>query len=157
VIANYDLAEILADDGRYRLYRGTRRTDGLPALLKAPHEEPTGPADVAALERELALLQTLPKACTRLVELHHHEGYCALVFEDAGGILLSELNEGAPLDLATLLAIAIQLATVLVELHRRDVLHGSINPQNILVDPRGAGVQLIGAPIATTKSAATIR
>ncbi|MGH8503798.1 MAG: serine/threonine protein kinase, partial [Gammaproteobacteria bacterium] len=58
-------------------------------------------------------------------------------------VLLSTLCQSAPPDLAASLAIAMRLAAALAELHRRNIIHGGINPQGILVDPHDWRIQLI--------------
>jgi len=112
-------------------------------LVKVPHHRPARQADLAALEREFTLLKTLPGEITRAIALLRQGGYYALVFEDTTGVLLSKLCDVGPLDLAATLAIAIQITTALAELHRRDLIHGDISPEAILVDPTGWRARLI--------------
>jgi PAS domain S-box-containing protein len=143
MVLGYELTAELPVDSRYKLLRALRHGDEMPVIIKTPHHQPAHQTEIAALEREFALLKDLPNEITHPVALLRSDRHCALAIEDAGGVLLSTLCESAPLDIAASLAIAIQLATALAELHRRDIIHGNLNPHGILVDPQSWRMQLI--------------
>jgi len=126
------------------VWRGVRASDGAPVLLKGPHRHSPRPAQVEELRRELALLSELalpgvPKA----FEVIRHEGAGWLVLEDRGGLPLSAMLSAGPLDLATSLHLGHQLATILSELHRREVVHGRIRPGTLLVHPTSHELTLL--------------
>jgi serine/threonine protein kinase len=66
--------------------------------------------------------------------LHHHRE-CCLVLEDRGASSLQALLARRRFDLHAFFPLALQLATILVELHRREIIHNAINPASILVHP----------------------
>ena len=76
-------------------------------------------------------------------------GY-ALIMEDDGCVSLAHYaQQQQVLDLAEILAIAIQLTTILHGLHRHRVIHKDIKPANILIHPDTKQVSLIDFSIAS--------
>jgi serine/threonine protein kinase len=80
----------------------------------------------------------------RAHELARHEGNLWLVLEDTGAVPLSTLLAGKPLDPAAAIHLALQLASILSELHQRGVIHGAVRPGNVLVHPDRHELSLIG-------------
>jgi hypothetical protein len=63
---DYELLLPLRADERFELLRGRRRRTGAPVLLKRARREPPPAADLAALQREVALGASLSTAATLL-------------------------------------------------------------------------------------------
>ncbi|MDR9896579.1 AAA family ATPase [Aetokthonos hydrillicola Thurmond2011] len=85
----------------------------------------------------------------------YRNGY-ALVMEDFSGVTLSDyMNFGGKhetireLTIPEFLQIAIQLSTIISDLHRNRVIHKDIKPANILIDPITFEVKLIDFSIAS--------
>ncbi len=72
-----------------------------------------------------------------------------LIMEDFGGISLREYTKIQPLELSEFLAIALQIADILQELHQHRVIHKDIKPDNIVINPRTEEVKLIDFSIAS--------
>ncbi len=140
--------------GRRRLVcRGSRTSDGLPVIIKTAADEFPGPAQVAALRREYDILASLQfDGVARPIELATHRDRVALVLEDAGDATLKILIANGPLQLPLVLAIGVQLAAVLGELHRRGIIHKDVNPNNILVDPVSGRMTITDFGIASRLS-----
>ncbi len=51
---------------------------------------------------------------------------------------------GSPMEIGRFLQLATGMTSALTELHARNVLHKSITPQSILVDPEGNGATIVG-------------
>ena len=75
-------------------------------------------------------------------------GY-GLVMEDCASVDLGRYVHQQPLNLSDVLLIAIQLTSVLHELHQNRVIHKDIKPANILIHPESRTVKLIDFSIAT--------
>jgi len=136
------------------LLRGVRSTDGAPILLKGPQRQPPLPSQVEDLRREFALLAELSApGLPRVYELARHGGNCWLVLEDTGAVPLPSLLAAGAVDIATSIHLALQLSSVLGELHRREVIHGAIQPGNILVHPDRHELLLIDFAQATRGAA----
>jgi predicted ATPase/signal transduction histidine kinase len=75
-------------------------------------------------------------------------GY-ALVMEDWGGISLGQYVQQQSLGVTQVLAIALQIADILHDLHQHQVVHKDIKPANILIHPESKQVKLIDFSIAS--------
>jgi predicted ATPase/transcriptional regulator with GAF, ATPase, and Fis domain len=155
-VPGYNVLSELSRDERYVLLRGRRAGDGSPVLLKGPHRPHPRPSDLDDLQKEMALLgglevTGLPKA----LECVSADGRAWLVLEDPGGTPLSSLTSAGPLDVATSLHLSLQLASVLSELHRRELTHNGLHPGNLLVHPSTHAVVLLEMGRATRGSAPT--
>jgi len=105
-------------------------------LLKGPRRQPAQPSQVDDQYRELELLSKLSiPGVPRADGLARHDGVAWLVLEDRGGVPLTSLLAAGPMDLALSLHLALQLASILGELHRREVVHHAVQPASVLVHP----------------------
>jgi tRNA A-37 threonylcarbamoyl transferase component Bud32 len=135
-IPGYEVLEELSRNAWHALHRGHRRADGASVLLKVPRGHPPRPDDLERLEREHGLLHGLSlPGVPRAYALERYDHSSCLVLEDRGGTPLATLPGSRPLDVDRFLRIAIELATILAELHRRDIIHQNVNPGSILVHP----------------------
>src|SRR5262249_5827470 len=101
------------------------------------------------LRREYDLLNVLNiPGVVRPIALDTVEGMPMLVLEDAGPKSLGESLHRQGLEPAAFLDLAIQLAEVLGRVHAHNVIHGDLNPSNVvLADHR---ITLIDFSVATT-------
>jgi len=123
----------------------TTSPDGVaPMLVLTPASDRPGPVIVGQLEHAYSLREELDStSMARPLKLVRHRGALSLWLEDPGGKLLAELI-GQPSDLAEVLRIAISIAVALGRLHARSLIHGEVNPANILVNPATGQAWLIG-------------
>src|SRR5258706_6851899 len=135
-VPGYHVLGELCRGASHVVLRGSRVTDGAPVLLKGPQRQPPPPSQVEDLRREFALLGELSTpGLPRAHELVRHGGDCWLVLDDTGAVPLPSLLAAGAIDVATSIHLALQLSSILGELHRREVIHGAIQPGNILVHP----------------------
>lgn len=141
---DYEVIQELTRTEWYILQRARRGRDGKNVLLKSPLRNPPSLSDLVLLERELETLRELSaRGLASAVEMRRDERACFLVMEDSGGIPLSSLFIRQSLPIESFLKIAIQLCTVLAELHRRNIILKNINPASILVHPETREVQIV--------------
>jgi serine/threonine protein kinase len=69
-------------------------------------------------------------------ELVRDRNGLALILEDIGGESLKQFFANVRLALSNFLAIAIQLATPLEQLHQHNIIHKDIKPKNVIIDAR---------------------
>jgi hypothetical protein len=81
-----------------------------------------------------------------------HDRECCLVLEDRGETPLQALLALRRFDLQAFFPLALQLATILVELHRREITHNAISPDSILVHPATGDVCLADFCLASQTS-----
>jgi PAS domain S-box-containing protein len=146
---------LLWEEGERRFYKvwrndteGTRR----PHLAVVPATEHPTPGSLDRLAHEYELKDLLDGAwAVRPLELVRGRGATALVLEYHDGTPLDRQlsRPEMPDDIGGFLRIAVGLAAALVRLHERGLVHKDIKPANILVDPAGDRVWLMGFGVAS--------
>jgi len=132
------------------VYRGHRRRDQLPVIIKTLAEQYSQSQQVARLRHEYELVRELDlDGVVRPLALLRHRDRWLLVLEDFGGISLRDVLASQRLDLATCLEIGIQLARHLEALHRHGILHKDIKPGNIIVNPDNQRVKITDFSLST--------
>jgi serine/threonine protein kinase len=134
-VTDYQVVEELIRNDWQVLCRARQRGDTAPVLVKFPRRRPASLADLELLKHEFELLQGLstpgvPKA----LALSEKEDSYSLVLEDCGGVPLDSVARSFPADLDKFFPLALQLCSILGELHRFNVIHRNVNPRSILVD-----------------------
>jgi len=114
------------------------------------YKEPLGPDAAQRLRHERRILGRLAgvQGVSQLALVPHPA--TVMAFEDGTGIPLSQAIRTEPLDVPTLLGMALQLAQTLAAIHRRGVLHRSISPGHILLCGPERTPTLINFQLATT-------
>ena len=137
--------------GRTRVvYRGRRHRDGVAVILKTFADGARASIADATLRREYDLIKDLEiPGVARAYGLAARGDGPVLVLEDVGGERLKTLLAAGRLDVRTALQLGVQLADTIAALHRRDIIHKDINPNNILVDRAAGRATLIDFSIAS--------
>src|SRR5262249_37459763 len=134
VIPGYEINQEIGRNDWQTLYRGRRKADQRSVLLRVPNRQPASAIEVKLLEHEFEILRDPALAgIPRANDLIHDDGLCCLALEDCGGSPLRALLSGRPQSLDFFFNIAPKLASLLSELHRRGIIHPSVQPHNILV------------------------
>jgi serine/threonine protein kinase len=153
----YTILQPLHAGATATLYRGVRKRDGWPVIMKVLHTEPPAPRDVERLCREYEIGRQIDSPYViKPYDLETHGSQLWLIAEDCGGAPLS-LWLGVPLEPGRFLDIAIQLAKALADIHAQGIVHKDLKPANILLHPHTGAVQLtdfgIAAPLVRAPTA----
>src|SRR5512140_3495999 len=142
-LTGYEL-QTLRDDGEFALHRARQRDNPVPVLTLVAGRQTL----IKRLEHEYALADDLDSDwAARPLALLRNGGSATLVLEDNGGEPLDRLLDQR-LEPIRFLRLAINIATVVGQVHRRGLIHKDIKPANILVDTDG-NVRLPGFGIAS--------
>lgn len=159
-LPGYNFAEVLYEDLKTGIYRGTRSHDGKPVIVKTLRAMLPTLEDVARLRHEYDIAGLLPADyVVPALEFFLQGNMPVLVLEDFGGIALHDAiprqanqsanqgetpavtkTSGLPLD--EFFPIAKQLARALEALHQCGISHRDIKPRNILFNPQTGQVKL---------------
>lgn len=141
----YQIKECIHDRGWYRLYRAVCRRHCHEVVLKYLADSHPGPAMLACFRSEYQILRhlALPTVINALA-LEDHGRQLILVREYFPGQSLREYAGGQALPMDAVYRLMAALAETLDAIHRRGIVHGNLNPDNLLLDPEQMQLKLIG-------------
>lgn len=144
----YTITETLHKDASVALYRGIRRQDGAPVIIKALRTELAGPREIERLRHEYEIARQLDSSyLLKPYELDQQKAQARLILEDFDSEpLFGQL--GRPLEIGQFLEIARQLVAALASVHQQDIVHKDLKPANILIHPQTKAIKLTGFGIA---------
>jgi predicted ATPase/signal transduction histidine kinase/tRNA A-37 threonylcarbamoyl transferase component Bud32 len=145
----YRVTEVLHKSDRITLYRAVQEPDRVPVILKVLDPRRSRPRDLAQLENEYALGRSLhTEAVVEPLALEIDRDPPTLVLADFGGEPLSR-QIGAPMAIDRFLPLAVRIAEALAVLHRQEIIHKDLKPQNILVNPHTSEVKFTDLGLAS--------
>lgn len=150
IITGYQISSQLYAGSKTRVYRAIREQDQLPVVIKVLASDYPNFQELLQFRNQYTISKNLNvTGIIRPLSLETYGNGYILVMEDTGGIALREYIKTAPLPLVEFLAIAIQITSILQELHLNRVIHKDIKPANILIHPQTKQVHLIDFSIAS--------
>lgn len=138
-LENYEVVCKIGEGAYGAVFKARHKPSGTLCALKRVRVADEDEGVPRAAVREIALLKHVEHPnVVRLLGVLHYGSYFYLVLELAAMDLKRFLGERAPLSLPTVKAVAAQLLRGLAELHRLQILHRDLKPQNVLVDEEPA-------------------
>jgi predicted ATPase/signal transduction histidine kinase len=132
----YEWLETVAADESFVLRRARAVRTGAPLLVKSALGIGDPGAAALALRRECELAQQLSGAAQLLPRIASHREGVALIMQDPGGVGLPALLAQGPLPIGLTLALGVQLALDLAQIHELGLVHGAVRPGAVLCDAK---------------------
>jgi histidine kinase len=153
-IAGYRLEAELHQGQSSLVYRAVRLRDGQPVVLKILKNDFPTAQETARYEREFQVAGPLrlPRA-VRLLELTRQGHRSMLVYEDDGCVSLDRLYGGRTLGTEMFVRVAIAATQALVDVHAQPLIHGDVNPGNLLIHIQSGQIKLTDFELARSPDA----
>ena len=149
-IPGYQIISQLTETASMVLYRGIRMTDDHPVVIKTSKGDLPDARTLAQLHHAYAVAGDITTpGVIKHYELVKSSNTVALIMEFFSQTTLKQVIASKQLDLKLFFTIAIQLTKILDEIHRLQIFHKDIKPDNILFHPDTKEVKLTDFGIAT--------
>lgn len=146
----YQIIDTLYQGRKNVIYRAIRQADSRKVILKVLIHEYLTPLDLTRFRQEFDLVKSLNFEGIPSVEsFGSFENHYYISFEDDGSISLSRFLSSQVTDISGFLHIAIQLSTILEQLHSRKIIHKDLKPDNMLIHPQQKRVTIIDFGLST--------
>ena len=149
-LPNYQIGSQIYESVNSLVYRGHRKKDNQPVILKMLKQDYPTPAELTRYRQEYEMTHDLDLAgVIKVYGVEKYQNTLVIILEDFGGESLKQLMADHPLTVKEFLPLAIQIADNLGNIHAANIIHKDINPSNIVVNVDSKQLKIIDFGIAS--------
>jgi len=149
-LPNYKIGSQIYESANSLVYRGVRKKDNQPVILKMLKQDYPTSAELTRYRQEYEITHDLDLAgVIKAYEIEKYQNTLIIILEDFGGTSLKQVMANQTLSLKAFLPIAILLSDNLGNIHAADIIHKDINPSNIVVNVDTNQLKIIDFGIAS--------
>ena len=149
-VASYRYLSTIHDGRATVVSRAVREADGLRVVIKAQKQRVPAPVELARFRRERDILNRIESDhVVSCLDLAEEDNRLSLIIEDFGGESLDKLIDSRPLTRYEFLEIALQVVQALGDIHGAGVVHGNVNPSNLIWHSDTGQLKIIDFSTAT--------
>ncbi|MBD2611206.1 MAG: AAA family ATPase [Nostoc sp. GBBB01] len=152
-LSGYRITEQIYSGSKTLVYRAVRKQDQKIVVIKLMRNEYPTIDEIAQFRNQYTITKNLNlQGIVKPLNLENYRNAYALVMEDFSGISLKDWTKRKEKNIVSLgefFQIAIQIVSILEELHRHRIIHKDIKPANVLINPNTLEIKLIDFSIAT--------
>ncbi|MDM8557977.1 AAA family ATPase [Candidatus Parabeggiatoa sp. HSG14] len=136
-----------------QVYRGIRKQDKLPVILKLLKKDYPTDTEIAHYQQEYRITHSSNlKGVIKALALEKYQNTRVIVFEDFGAESLKQLIKQKPLTINNFLDIAIKCSEIFGEIHAASIIYKDTNPSNIVINVKTGQIKLIDFGISSIAS-----
>lgn len=143
-LKGYEVICELHSGVRSKIYKGKRLTDGYPVIIKVKNKEYQSNEDMKCLQKEFEIGNRIKSNnVIKYIDIIKYNNGLAIIEEYFSVETLYKLNKTHIFKLKEFLLISIEICNALKKIHSRNIIHGAINPLNILYERKTGEVKII--------------
>ncbi|MEG4202415.1 ATP-binding sensor histidine kinase [Microcoleus sp. Pol7_A1] len=152
-LAGYEITNQIHESNNSLVYRGLRKQDNQPVILKFLKQDYPMPASLVRYKQEYEITRNLNlESVPKTYSLERYQNSLVIISEDSGGESLKQGLASQKLTLEEFLLTAIKITRALGQIHQHNIIHKDINPSNIIINSTTGLVQIIDFGISTVLS-----
>ncbi|MCP4130285.1 MAG: AAA family ATPase [bacterium] len=148
-VPGYEIKERIDDSRAYPLYRAINENSGDRVILRPLQAGFFSYSVITRLKQEYQTINSFNlTGVIKTYDIINYKDGVALIHEDFNGYSLKKEISTGTFDSKAFLNIAIAIAGILGELHRRDIVHKNLHSNNVLVQRAEETVKITGFGIS---------
>ena len=152
-LPNYQISTSIYESANSTVYRGLRKKDNQPVILKILKEDYPTPAELTRYQQEYEITNSLNiDGVINAYDIDKYQNTLIIILEDFGGESLKaifEKGEQRGISISYFLSLAIQIVEALGQIHAANIIHKDINPTNIVWNKTTNQLKIIDFGIAS--------
>ena len=152
-VTGYRIYEKIYSSSNSNIYKAKSEENNTPVIIKILKKEYPTPEKLNKFKTEYDICNSL-NICgvIKNYDLVKYGHTLAVIMEDFEGVSLDSIISKKKIDIKLFLEIAIKIASIIGEIHKKHIIHKDIKPHNILLNQKTNEIKIIDFSIATQLS-----